>query len=377
MNEKSSLKRAVAFSGASRVVVKIGSAVLREGARFDRVTFVSLARDLAALREAGLELILVCSGAVALGLARLECAARPKEMAQIQALAAIGQGRLMRMWSDELDSYGIPAGQVLLTHDDLRSRRRFLVARHTLRALLEMGALPIINENDTVAFDELKLGDNDMLSSQVVSLTGASMLILLSDVEGLFDRRPQQPGARLISRVEKISEELLAQTGASSSGLGSGGMKSKLMAVQQVNRMGVPALIASGKQPQILRCLYAGDPLGTWFDAAAGLNSRKHWIAYAQAPQGTLRVDQGAKEAIIKRGRSLLPVGVLEVQGEFRLGDPVALLGPAGEEFARGLVAHPPSAIREALGRRSSESGIDPSAPEVVHRDDLVLLPEL
>jgi glutamate 5-kinase len=196
--------RPQAFAGARRMVVKIGSAVLSDGGTFDRVTFVSLVRDLVRLREQGIELVVVSSGAVALGMERMGRTERPTEMAHLQATAAIGQGRLMRLWEDELGVYGVRAAQVLLTHDDLRSRRRFLAARHTLRAVIEMGAVPVVNENDTVAVEEIKMGDNDMLSAQIVSLVGADFLCIVSDVEGLFDRNPKEPGAVRLETVEHI-----------------------------------------------------------------------------------------------------------------------------------------------------------------------------
>lgn len=370
------MQRPAALGGARRPVIKIGSAVLRDGADFDRVTFVSLVRGIVALRAAGLEPVVVCSGAVALGMPLLGIHKRPERIEVLQATAAAGQGRLMRMWADELGHYGLTAAQVLLTHDDLRDRRRFLAARHTLRALLELGAVPVINENDTVAFDEIKLGDNDLLSSQVVSLVEGQMLIILSDVEGFYAGDPKAPGAVPERWVERIDDRVLALAGGSTTGLGSGGMRTKLEAVRQVNRLGVPTIIAPGKQPRVLRRLYAGEALGTWFAAdAAPIRRRKHWIAYAPRPAGILRVDRGAARALMTRGRSLLPIGITAVEGEFGVGDTVSIVGPDGVEFARGLACHDSAAIRRAAGRRSSElDTLDLQTPEAVHRDDLVLL---
>ncbi|MBU0553450.1 glutamate 5-kinase [Myxococcota bacterium] len=366
--------RPLNFGGARRLVVKIGSAVLRQGADFDRVTFSSLVRDVVTLRRAGLEVVVVCSGAVALGLARLGRPTRPRLRAALQATASIGQGRLIRMWSDELDAYGQVAAQVLLTHEDLKDRKRFLSARQTLRALLEMDAVPIINENDAVAFEEIKLGDNDLLSSQVVSLVGAEALVILSDVEGLFDRPPQVEGARRLAWVARIDEALLASAGASTSGLGSGGMRTKVEAVAQVNDLGVAAIIAPGKHPGVLQALAAGAPLGTWFDAKASeMGSRKHWIAYAQPPRGRLHIDAGARQAVLTSGRSLLAVGVTRVEGAFELGDPVAIVDPEGVEVARGLVSEGAEEVRAWLARRATEP---PKALVLVHRDDMALLPD-
>lgn len=360
------------FDGARRVVVKIGSAVLRDGQDFDRVTFVSLIRGIVALRAAGLQVIVVCSGAVALGLGKMGLDARPDNIEELQALAAVGQCRLMRVWNDELDHYGHVAAQVLLTRDDVDSRRRMLACTHTLRAILRLGAIPVINENDTIAADEIKLGDNDMLSSQVVSVTEAGMLIILSDVDGLYDRPPQKPGAQPIRYVERIDDTVLGIAGGSTSGLGSGGMRTKIGAVQQVNRLGVPAIIAAGKTPSILRRLYAGEPLGTWFCAVPGhMGHRKHWIAYGPLPLGALHVDAGAHAALVSDGGSLLAVGIVRVEGEFGEGDPVSIVGPDGVELARGLVSHGSEEVRAASGRHSSAFS---GATAIVHRDDLVLL---
>jgi glutamate 5-kinase len=359
---------------ARRVVVKIGSGVLREGRRFDRVTFASLVRDLVALREANVEVVVVSSGAVALGMERLGVAERPVEMARLQATAAIGQGRLMRLWEDELGGYGILAAQVLLTHDDLRTRNRYLAARHTLRAALELGAVPVINENDTVAIEEIKMGDNDMLSAQVVNLVEAELLIILSDVDGLYDRPPKEPGAVRLERVARIDAELARMAGGSGSVFGSGGMRTKVEAVRQINHRGLPAVIAGGKTPRVLRRLLAGEALGTWFEPEPNpMPSRKQWIAYALRPVGTLHIDAGAVRALREKGSSLLPVGVVSVDGDFGVGDPVRVVGPDGAEVARGLVAHDAGAIRGAMGR--SKQALDASAPEVIHRDDLVTLP--
>lgn len=372
--------RPLAFGGARRMVVKIGSAVLSDGGSFDRVTFVSLVRDLMRLRERDMELVVVSSGAVALGMERIGRRDRPTEMAQLQAIAAIGQGRLMRLWEDELGVYGVRAAQVLLTHDDLRSRGRFLAARHTLRAVLEMGAVPIINENDTVAVEEIKMGDNDVLSAQIVSLVGADFLCIVSDVEGLFDRNPVEPGAVRLDAVEVIDGAVEARAGGSGSRVGSGGMRTKLRAVRQVTEMGVPAVIAGGRAPKVLTRLHEGEALGTWFCARpTRLSSRKHWIAYALRPQGTLAVDEGAARALIEKGSSLLPIGVTAVDGDFEAGTCVRIVGPGGSEIARGLVGYDSELVRRAAGMKSGQAAeiLEPGAPELVHRDDLVVLAEV
>lgn len=367
--------RPARLGGARRPVIKIGSAVLRDGGDFDRVTFASLVRGIVALHQEGLEPVVVCSGAVALGMPRLGLDRRPDRIDVLQATAAVGQGRLMRMWADELSHYGLTGAQVLLTHDDLRNRRRHLAARRTLGTLLELGAVPIINENDTVAFDEIKLGDNDLLSSQVVSLVEGQMLIILSDVDGFYAGDPKAPGATPERWVERIDDRVLSLAGGSTTGLGSGGMRTKLQAVRQVNRLGVPTLIAPGKAPRVLRRLFAGEALGTWFAAeASSISRRKHWIAYANRPAGTLHIDAGAVRALEGMGRSLLPIGITAVDGAFGMGETVAICGPDGREVARGLALHDADTLRRAAGRRSPElAELDLHAPEAVHRDDLVL----
>jgi glutamate 5-kinase len=373
----SSSPRPAAFGGARRVVIKIGSAVLSDGGAFDRVTFVSLVRDLVRLRQNGVELVVVSSGAVALGMERMGMTSRPREMPALQATAAIGQGRLMRLWEDELGHYGLRVAQVLLTHDDLRSRSRFLAARQTMRTLLELGAVPVVNENDTVAVEEIKMGDNDLLSGQMVSLVGAECLVIVSDVEGLFDRNPSLPGAQRVERVAQIDAQIEASAGGSGSAVGSGGMRTKLAAVKGVNLIGVPALIVGGRTPGVLRRLWEGEPLGTWFDAQpTRLSSRKHWIAYALRPNGTLVVDDGAAHALVEKGSSLLPIGVTRVDGDFEVGECVRIVDPHGQELARGLVAHAAELLRRAVGLRGERAAeaLESATPEVVHRDDLVVL---
>jgi glutamate 5-kinase len=366
------MKRPTAFAGARRAVIKIGSAVLRDGPDFDRVTFVSLVRDLVWLMNEGVHPIVVCSGAVALGLPRLGLKARPRRIERIQATAAVGQGFLMRLWTDELGHYGYPAAQLLLTHDDLGHRRRFLAARHTLRALIEMGAIPIINENDTVAIEEIKLGDNDLLSSQIVSLVEADLLVILSDIDGLY-RDPAQRQDGPIPWVDTIDTEVMTQAGESRSSHGSGGMRTKIEAIHQVNRLGVPGAIINGKALGVLRRLYAGDDVGTWFSAdQPNLRGRKHWIAYALRPMGAVHIDAGAAKALQDDGRSLLPIGVVSVDGDFDIGAPVRILAPDGVEVGRGLTGHDAETVRAFAGKHSGgETPLDP--PEVVHRDDLVL----
>mgnify|MGYP001427715900 CR=1 FL=1 len=370
------MTRPAHFQGAQRVVIKIGSSVLRDGKNFDRAAFASLVRGISVLRDAGIECVVVCSGAVALGFPLLGLETRPSKIERLQAAAAVGQGRLMRFWSDELGHYGAIVAQVLLTHDDLKDRRRYLAARHTLRSLLELGAIPVINENDTVAIDEIKLGDNDLLSSQVISLVEGDLLILLSDVDGFYDGDPRAPGSVRVPWVDGITHVMVDAAGGSTTGLGSGGMATKLQAVQQVGRLGVPSIIAKGKNPGVLESLYAGDDQGTWFAASSvKLGRRKHWIAYAGHAQGAVHVDQGAADALVSGGKSLLPIGITRVDGDFQIGDAIEVIDPSGSILARGLVTCDAPTTKKNAGKRTDD--IDShtlSTLEVIHRDDLVLL---
>ncbi len=355
--------RPVSFGGSRRIVVKIGSAVLRAGPDFDRVTFVALVRDIVAIKALGIEVVVVCSGAVAIGMSLLGLKDRPTKTAQLQAVAAIGQGRLMRFWADELAHYELVPAQVLLTQDDLQDRKRFLSARHTLRAVLSLGGVPIINENDTVAIDEIKMGDNDLLSSQIVSLVEGGALIILSDVDGYYDRNPADPDAMVVPWVTEITADVLATAGGSTSTIGSGGMRTKVEGARQVNQLGVPAIIAFGKRHGVLQALAAGQELGTWFaPAPSTVGSRKHWIAYALRHAGEVHVDAGAMDALLADGGSLLAVGVTRIDGEFGVGDAVRILGPKGQEFARGLVSFSSAAFLARQG-----------AMVLVHRDDLAI----
>lgn len=371
--------RPEAFGGARRVVVKIGSAVFRRGIGFDRVSFVTIVRDLAGLVEAGVRPVVVSSGAVALGMARMGISTRPTQTNDLQALAAIGQGYLMRAWEDELRAYDLRAAQLLLTHDDLRDRARYLSACDTLESLLGFpGVVPVINENDTVAVDEIKMGDNDLLSAQVAGMSKAGCLVILSDADGFYDRAPTEPGARRLRRVSSITSEMQAAAGASGSTVGSGGMHTKVQAVSRVGHLGVPAIIAGGRTPEVLMRLFKGEALGTWFDPdAAVLPGRKYWIASAPRPAGAIHVDTGARRALLKGQVSLLPVGVVKVEGTFRAKEVVALVDPDGVEFARGQALHDDVAIRQMMGLRSKEARVEASVeenvPVVVDRTSLVI----
>jgi glutamate 5-kinase len=367
-----------ALPRARRVVVKIGTnALTRSTGRVDRPHLERLGAQLQAIAE-GRELVVVSSGAIALGVERLKLAERPKDIPGKQACAAVGQSRLMRAWEEVLEPRVV--AQVLLTHSDVQDRRRYLNARHALERLLHDGVVPVINENDTVSVDEIKFGDNDTLAGLVAGLVGADLLVILSDVDGLYDADPRaNPTARLVSLVRGVDPRLLAAAGGAGSGAGTGGMATKLRAALAVTELGARCVIAAGHEPDVLPRVLAGEPLGTLFEPAADSprHARTAWIAHALKPRGTLVVDAGARAAVVDRKKSLLPSGVREVKGNFSQGDPVDLATPDGAVFARGLAAYAADELRQLAGRRSSQiegllgyRGLD----EAVHRDDLAVL---
>lgn len=360
-----------------RIVVKIGTGVLTDAkGRFDAVHFARLTADLADAAR-GRELVLVTSGAIALGVERLGWASRPRDIPGKQAAAAVGQGLLMHRYETALGQAGFTTAQVLLTHDDFANRTRYLNARRALERMLESGAMPIINENDTVSVNEIKLGDNDNLASLVVGLIGADLLIILSDVPGLFDADPRSvPTAKKLDLVAKVTPEIERLAGGSVSGVGTGGMITKVRAAKRAGEAGASTVIASGKQVGSLLQILAGEPVGTLFQAAEKLPSRKRWIG-ALKPKGVLVVDDGARKALLQGKRSLLPSGVRSATGNFGLGDAVDVADSSGSPFARGLAGYTAEEVRVIAGHKSSEieallgyKYLD----EVVHRDDLVEL---
>ncbi len=364
-----------------RMVVKVGSSVLSAARDIDRARIAELVDELAELRRRGLAVVLVSSGAVAAGMARLGLRERPGTVPQKQAAAAVGQIRLMAFYDEQFSARDQPVAQILLTHDDLAHRVRYLNARHTFEELLGAGVLPIVNENDSVAVEEVRFnfGDNDNLSALVATLIAADLLVILSDVPGLYTADPRSdPGATLVPLVEAIRGETEAFAGASGP-LGRGGMASKLRAARKANEAGIPCIIADGRTPGVLRSIF--DPqqsVGTLCLAAGDrLTRRKHWIAHTLRPAGTITVDQGAYEAIARGGRSLLARGITAVSGTFGAGECVACLTPDGVEFARGLVSYPAAELRRIKGLHSSEIAATlqyTAGDAVIHRDDLVLL---
>ncbi|MGA0028004.1 MAG: glutamate 5-kinase [Steroidobacteraceae bacterium] len=366
---------------ARRVVVKVGSALLVDAAsgRLNRTWLESLADDLAILAGRGQQVVVVSSGAIALGRRHLGLSAGPLRLEEKQAAAAVGQIRLAHAWKEVLESRGLAVAQVLLTLGDTEQRRRYLNARSTLGTLLALSAVPVINENDTVATAEIRYGDNDRLAARVAQMLTADCTVLLSDVAGLYTADPgQDPAAVLIEEVPAIDARIMAMAGASASGMGSGGMTTKLEAARIATAAGSHLCIASGRREHPLRAIEAGAEC-SWFPASGRPGRlRKQWIAGSLKPAGELRVDAGAAAALT-RGKSLLPAGVVGVTGRFDRGDAVRVLGPDGRELARGLCAYSSDDARRILGHRTAEleallgyRGRD----EMIHRDDLPLLDE-
>ncbi len=366
-----------ALERAKRVVVKIGTnALTNTTGRFHRPHFERLANELLQLAKTR-ELVIVSSGAIALGVERLGLAAKPKDIPGKQACAAVGQSRLMRAWEEALAPRIV--AQVLLTHSDVQDRRRYLNARHALERLISDHVVPVINENDTVSVDEIKFGDNDTLAGLVAGLVSADALVILSDVDGLYDADPRKhPHAKRIEEVTTVTRAMMAAAGASGSAVGTGGMATKLRAAQQVTELGIRCVIAAGQRPGTLTRVFEGANEGTLFEPQEGKRDARHaWIAHALKAKGTLVVDAGARAAVLERKKSLLPSGIREVKGNFSHGDPVDLADEHGEVFARGLAAYGADELRKLAGKRTQQieaalgyRGLD----EAVHRDDLAML---
>ncbi len=363
-----------------RIVLKLGTSVLTAGTPYlSRPRLIDLVRQGAGLRDRGAELIVVSSGAMAAGKEQLHFPDLPPSVPAKQMLSAVGQPRLMTIYQQYFEIYGIHIGQLLLTRADLQERRRYLNARHTLMSLLAHGILPIINENDSVTAEEIRVGDNDNLSAMVATLAEADLLILLTDQPGLFTADPRKdPAAQLIPEVERIDDDLLAAAGGAGSGLGTGGMATKLQAAETATRGGATVLIASGSQPDVLLRLAEGAPLGTRFLPSAGRpESRKRWLLAGYTTSGRLVVDAGAAKALVRNGSSLLPAGIAAVEGDFQRGDTISILAPTGRELARGLTNYQADEVRRLRGRHSREIlailGYE-YGEEVIHRNDLILL---
>jgi glutamate 5-kinase len=373
--------KTLALADFRRIVVKVGSSLLvdAQAGRLRDAWLTSLAADLAELHRDKRDILVVSSGAIALGRAVLKLAGGPLKLEDSQAAAAVGQIALARNWTQALSHHGIIAGQVLVTLGDTEERRRYLNARSTIDTLLQWRAIPIINENDTVATNEIRYGDNDRLAARVATMVSADLLVLLSDVDGLYDAPPEtNAAARHIPSVARITPEIEAMAGAAPSELSRGGMQTKIEAARIATGSGTHMVIASGRRDHPLRAVAEG-ALSTWFLTSANpVTARKKWIAGALEPKGALTIDAGAVAAL-RRGKSLLPAGVVGVDGEFARGDAVIIRGPDGAEIGRGLCAYDADDAQQIRGRSSADIasllGFRGRA-EMIHRDDLVVRPE-
>lgn len=365
-----------------RIVVKIGtSSLTRSDGHLDEARIEALAEEAKTLLSQAVSIILVSSGAIGVGARRLGLSERPRAIPAKQAAAAVGQGLLMQAYEKAFAARGIVVGQVLLTADDTVNRQRHLNSRNTFLKLLEYGAIPIVNENDTVAIDEIRFGDNDTLSALVATLVEADLLVILSDVEGLYASDPRvDKNARLLSVVAELTPELEQAAGGAGSAFGTGGMATKLEAARIVTAAGIPMVLANSARPKVLQRIVAGDEIGTLFlPRGEAMPARKRWLAFHQRARGTVVVDEGAARALLERGGSLLPAGVVRVDGAFSAGDLVRVVALHGIELARGLTNYDAESLRRIAGLHTSQldavlggKGYD----EVMHRDNLAVNPQ-
>ena len=368
-------------SAARLIVVKVGTRVLtRPDGLLDTARIEALGRQFDAALAAGRRIVLVSSGAVGAGMGRMGLTARPQELASLQAVAAIGQSCLIEAYERAFRGRGRHAAQVLLVADDLQDRSRYLNIRNTLRALLDYGAIPVINENDTVSVEELRtsFGDNDRLAALVATLLGAPLLLLLSDVDGLYDRHPAEPGAAILRHVPRIDGGVEGLARDRLGGLSKGGMASKIAAARIVTEAGGNCIIASGRNDHVLDEVCRGADVGTLFSSrAAAVPAWKRWLGWSAEPRGSVVVDAGAREAVVDGGRSLLAAGVVSVAGQFAAGDVVALTTGTGRPFARGLVNYAADELRRIAGLKTDAiAAMLGSVPyeEVIHRDNLAIV---
>lgn len=366
------------FAGAKRIVVKVGSNVLTEDNGLNLKAIRSITRQIGKLIEDGLEVILVSSGAMASGVKKIGLPARPDELPKRQAVAAVGQAGLMMEYEKAFDRHNLKVAQILLTSEDLANRKRYLNARNTLNTLLSWGVVPIINENDTVWIEEIKLGDNDNLAAMITLLMDADLLVNLTDIDGLFSRDPRvYPDAEMIHTVTQITKKIEKYAGDIPGALGTGGMISKINAAQKVNSAGVPMVIAKGDKPNVLLKLFSGQQQGTLFiPQKQRLTSRKCWIAYSLKPKGSLQIDEGAVKAIMKNGKSLLPSGIIAVRNDFGVGAPVEFVDRHDNTLGIGLVNYSSAEIEKIKGLKTNRIKQvlgHKSYDEVIHRDNLAI----
>jgi glutamate 5-kinase len=374
------MKNRSELAGTRRLIVKIGSTLLTGGGRgLDVHAIGGWVSQIATLRQRGMEIILVSSGSVAEGMSRLGWKTRPESLHELQAAAAVGQMGLIQTYESLFKHHGFHAAQVLLTHEDLSDRQRYLNARSTLRTLLQLGVVPVINENDTVATEEIRFGDNDTLSALVANLVEADLLVILTDQAGLFDSDPGlNPAAQLVSQASASDSTLLEIAGGSRSGLGRGGMFTKVRAARLAGRSGTATLIAPGAAAEVLLKAVDGESVGTFLvPDMEPLVARKRWLAGRLQVKGAFTLDEGAARVLVKAGKSLLPIGVIAVQGDFQRGELVACRDEAGREIACGLTNYGTDDARKIIRQPSSRIAellgyVD--EPELIHRDNLVLV---
>jgi glutamate 5-kinase len=366
------------LAGVKRVLIKIGSGVLTGKDGLDLGIVEQLVDEMAGLKARGIHIVIVTSGAVASGKHRMGIARKLRNMPEKQAAAAIGQGRLMRVYSNAFGRHRVHVGQILLTMSDLTDRRRFINIRNTLSQLLDWGVIPIINENDTVSVDEIKFGDNDHLAAMMANIVEANLLVNLTNTEGLYDRNPKTAKkARVIRLVNEITDEIEAGATAEADPAGMGGMRSKVLAARKVTACGIPYVIASGKKKGILEDIFSGKETGTFFLPMTDcLNSKEYWIAFTLRSRGKLLLDDGAGNAILNQGKSLLPSGIIGVEGDFAAGDPVVCLDTDGNSIAKGLVNYSAEEIKKIRGLKTSK--IEQVLgykhyDEIIHRDNMAV----
>lgn len=376
--ESTQIDRRELLSDVKRVVVKVGSSTVSRHFDLSPERIDQLVDDLATVKQGGTEVILVTSGAISAGTGELGLSQRPQTIPGLQAAAAVGQSRLMHAYENRFQQYNQVAGMLLLTQEDFNDRKRYIHISDTLRTLLQFGVVPIINENDTVAVEEIQVGDNDTLAAYVTNLAEADLLIILSDQDGFYTDDPRKmPDAELISVIASITEETQRAAGESNTADGTGGMVTKLRAAEIVTGSGEMMVLANGAVPQVVNRILAGEELGTLFLPQERMSARKRWIVYSRPPRGTLVVDNGAHDALVHRGKSLLPSGLRSVEGHFEYGDTVSCLDENRREFARGLVNYNTQEAKAVMGKHTTEIknilGYH-YYDEVIHRDNLVLM---
>ncbi|MHC4877207.1 MAG: glutamate 5-kinase [Planctomycetota bacterium] len=364
---------------ARTIVIKIGTSVLsNDDDSLDVSRIASIAEQVYRIRQSGRQVVVISSGAVGAGMGLLGLSERPSDLPHLQAAAAAGQAHLIQLYNDCLETHGFRAAQILLTANDFRHRERYLNVRNTLNTLLEYPVVPVVNENDTVSISGIQFGDNDALAGMVNNLFDNSLLVVLSVIDGLLDGEPGSPDAKVIPLVEKFDDELLGLARATRSRRGTGGMRTKLAAVRRVIEVGENVIIANGRTPGILDQIIAGEETGTLFLAHdRNVPAWKRWIGYTIEPAGKLHVDAGARRALTEQGRSLLSIGITQVEGAFDKGELVSVVDPNGEEFARGLTNYSNGQTAHIAGQRISSLGADAAEfpyDEVVHRDNLAVI---